>query len=82
MKEAELMGLSIEAYVRLIALERSLGEPRDEILMRALHECKGVHSELNACLKAWMYPDRAAVLAAGERLFGNGGWTTRRKTDA
>lgn len=82
MNAKELMGSDLEAWVRLIALERAWGQPRDEILALALHECRGVRSELNARLKAWMSPDRNAVLAPGEQLLGSGSWTVRRATDA
>ncbi|GAA3997066.1 hypothetical protein GCM10022631_04470 [Deinococcus rubellus] len=81
MKAAELMISDVEAWVRLIALERDWGRPRDEILALALHECKGVRSDLNAQLDTWLFPDRNAVLAAGQRLFESGGWSVRRKTD-
>ena len=46
----------IVVWVRLAALERRWGTPREEILTLALHSCRGVHSQLEATLKAWMYP--------------------------
>ncbi|PTA66941.1 hypothetical protein [Deinococcus arcticus] len=82
MNAKQLLDSDREAWVRLIALERTWGQPRDEILATALQECRGVRSELNARLKAWMYPDRNAVLASGERLFGRDGRTVRRTTGA
>ena len=72
----------IVVWVRLAALERRWGTPREEILTLALHACRGVHSELEATLKAWMYPTPDALRQEGKRLFGEGSWTMRRETDA
>lgn len=66
--------------LRLRALEKRWGMPHDEILALALQACQGVHSDLGGILKAWMSPNRQALLQEGERLFG-GGWTLRRATD-
>ncbi|GAA4012816.1 hypothetical protein GCM10022631_25680 [Deinococcus rubellus] len=71
-------GLVVE--IRLAALERRWGTPRQEILALALQACRGVPSELDPTLKAWMYPTSDALRQEGERLFGEGGWTIRRKT--
>jgi len=68
--------------LRLTALENRWGRPREEILALALQECRGVRSELEATLTAWMYPTPEALRQEGERLFGEGGWTIRRKTHA
>jgi hypothetical protein len=66
--------------LRLAALQRRWGTPREEILALALHECRGVRSELDATLKAWMCPTPDALRQEGGRLFGEDGWTIRRKT--
>lgn len=82
MKANDFMLIDTEVWVRLIALEKKWDTPRDEVLNRALHGCRGVRSELNATLKAWMYPNPGDLQREAQRLFGEGGWIIRRKTDA
>ncbi|CAM4087229.1 hypothetical protein [Deinococcus marmoris] len=81
MSRQESFQYGLVVQLRLMALEKRWGTPSGEILALALQACQGVHSELNATLKGWMYPTPQALLQEGERLFGGGGWTMRRATD-
>ncbi|MFC3861031.1 hypothetical protein ACFOPQ_09685 [Deinococcus antarcticus] len=82
MKANDFMLLDTEVWVRLIALEKKWGTQRDEVLNRALHECRGVRSELNALLRTWMYPKAANRQRRAEGLPDEAGWMIRGKIDA
>lgn len=82
MKKESASQYGTEVYVRLSALERDWGRPREDILAEALYQCQGVQSRLNEVLKNWMYPTPDTLHRKVARLINEEGWSVRRQADA